>query len=737
MSDFFYELDFTVEDRDLQRVMRTLNRTGVEINRVVHGTDQFGNAISRISARNIDMTAAAFSRLRAEISLAQSSMQPSAHFGTHQVAQNYLAANRRIRAAILAGRREEAKLQKGWDKEQENSIKQANKFALNAINNWIKDEKKKRDEQHKTDADYFANRVKVAEKAQKEINKSFRETERVHNRMARSMQSGFGRAFGGARQLVHTMNGLRHMLYGIGAAVGAFAAFNFATRIAGEFYNMTKSAIEFNDELRRSETIFTGMGLLGSNKGMVEIMKGGTPAEKARLEESKSFGKNFSRELIDTAVETGQDYSAVVGAAKSLIPDMLDKLKGQGIDTSALLENQDDIKSITKDFIKMGAVLKMQDPMGHNLQWQLYALQELFAGTSGSKQDRGLEMVRSARRRLGIKITEDEAKPIADAVNAGRLREAMDLIMKRFERAGVSVNKLADLFQFTLAPNIDAIKAQFELLKAAFVDPFYDKFLTFAQNLRDYFGDVGKYKPFKDFVNNLGERFAEWGQKKFDNVFAFFRFLEKPEGHDWISVQIEKAIFLAKTYERAVVLGARVVGFVAGIEEADFSNVERIREASAQMEKNFENIERLLKPFLYIAKAIAWAFGQALEKIALITDRFKDIEDFWNGIHGKEVNTNPGIQGYNTWAMFNNGNMKPLPEGLFSRPKPQYPSTSIPVYSPPPAPKSIPEIGAPAKTSNVSFHIANVNLPGVKDKESFVGELTASPEVAANAVFGS
>jgi hypothetical protein len=269
------------------------------------------------------------------------------------------------------------------------------------------------------------------------------------------------------------------------AAIHAHSvAINMATSIIRSSFNLAaQSVVSFSshmfdtiEETRRAQVSFAALASMHTGKSLGQLRSDDPQTFNAAMRVSKII----SDRMRTISSETGQEFSRVAGAAKSLMADVLDKMNKTG-GGNALLQKPDEVIKVTEGLIRLGAVMRMSDPMGRNLSQQIFPLQEILSGTSGKG---AAELFTSLRKRTGIKISGQDANQIAAAVNAGNLSKMMELLSNRMARAGVAVTMIADLFKNTLSPNIDSIRAQFSSLFMSMFGEFYDSVLGGAKFLR-------------------------------------------------------------------------------------------------------------------------------------------------------------------------------------------------------------------------------------------------------------
>ncbi len=284
-------------------------------------------------------------------------------------------------------------------------------------------------------------------------------------------------------------------------------------QIGDKIKDWTVEAVNFNDEMARSRTVFEGLGILGQKNPdgtqmtLKQAEQSTNPKAREAFAKSEQFASQMMNRLQSVTIETGQDMNEVISSARQLLPDLINKRKARGYDTSALLESPDMFANVTEKMVRMAAVLKMSDPGGRKLGWHMVALQELMSGTSGGAKDKGMEIVKSMRTREGIRISEKEALPIANAVNSGDLDKALELITAVMERSGqgasVALNQLAN----TLGTNLDAFQTALKIMAGDFTKPLWEGLKSRFNEIRLVMSKVLKTDSIRKNLENVGKIF--------------------------------------------------------------------------------------------------------------------------------------------------------------------------------------------------------------------------------------
>lgn len=246
-------------------------------------------------------------------------------------------------------------------------------------------------------------------------------------------------------------------------------------QIGDKMQDWVFESLKLNDEMRRAQTVFTGLGLIGmrnSEGGMLSIEqaeKSSKTSDKQALAESEVASKQLMNKLVAVSLEAGEELNEVVSSARQLSTDLLNKAKQPD-----WIKNQGKYQETIVAMTELGAAFKSQDPQGRKMGWHMVAIQELFSGSSGSKKDTGMQNVRSMMLREGIKIREADATAISKAVNSGKITDAKDLIVKILERSGTSMTSLRNQQYKTLMPNLTGSIGAMQQIALQFTDPLYD-----------------------------------------------------------------------------------------------------------------------------------------------------------------------------------------------------------------------------------------------------------------------
>lgn len=238
-------------------------------------------------------------------------------------------------------------------------------------------------------------------------------------------------------------------------------------------------SVKLNDEMMRAQTVFTGLGLIGmkdATGGSLTIEgaeKSNKSSDRQTLAASEAASKQLMNKLVAVSLETGEDLNEVVASARQLSTDLLNKAKKPD-----WVKNQGTYQDVIVAMTEIGAAFKSQDPAGRKMGWHMVSIQELFSGSSGGKKDTGMQNVRSMMLREGIKIREADASSIAKAVNAGKIKEASEAIIKILDRSGTSIASLKNQQYKTLAPNVSGAQGALAQIGKEFTSPLYESLVN-------------------------------------------------------------------------------------------------------------------------------------------------------------------------------------------------------------------------------------------------------------------
>jgi hypothetical protein len=345
--------------------------------------------------------------------------------------------------------------------------------------------------------------------------------ERNHQLTLQRMQQGggIGGIFGGignvGRVIAYDM--LRRTITNI---------YQAAWRVAEALGQWTIESINFNDELARAQTVFTGLGMIGTrnNEGgpmtIPQAEVSSDPKVQEVLRKAQEGSDKMMRGLIEITALTGSDMDEVVSSARQILPDLINKRSKAGM-PNPYLQNPDELNMITQQMVKLASVLKMSDPGGRPLKWHMVAIQELFSGTSGGDKDKGREAVRSLRAREGIKMSDEEASTLAKAVNTGDLVRASQIIEATLERSGQGLQNLSNLLAKTLKPNVDGTVTALRLFGQKFTEILHKDLIADFTAMRVSLFDILEDPRFKTAMTALSGMFAESFKDIRDIVFRY------------------------------------------------------------------------------------------------------------------------------------------------------------------------------------------------------------------------
>ena len=340
-------------------------------------------------------------------------------------------------------------------------------------------------------------------------------------------------------------------------------------KVGDEIVEWTKSSILFNDEMERSKIVFKGLGLIGQkNKdGSAMSVKDAqnNPQMQQVFGKVNQFSEDMMARLVAVSANTGQSMEEIIASARQMMPDLLNKRKMKDGTSPLLGKGGEDFANVTEAMVQLAAVLKMSDPGGRALKWHMVAIQELFSGSSGNSQDKGMANVKSMMLREGIKIREDEAAPIAKAVNEGDVTKAGELIQQVLERSGQGIVTFSNLLEYTLMPNIDAIKTAFAFLSAQMNNPLYQQLVVMFSNYRKIMLNLMKDKSFLQLMESYGKQFRNAFRPFITPLNDFFQQIRDTKG-DSLKPYLDTFMSVTKNFNiifANFITG--VVGFFKGL----------------------------------------------------------------------------------------------------------------------------------------------------------------------------
>lgn len=341
-------------------------------------------------------------------------------------------------------------------------------------------------------------------------------------------------------------------------------------RVGDEIVEWTKNSIMFNDEMERSKIVFQGFGLIGqknkdgSAMSLMDAKK--NPAMANSVDKLTKFSEGMIGRMVALSAETGQSSEEIIASSRQLMADLINKKTKKG-GTSPLLDDKmsTELSNTTEEMVRLAAVLKMSDPGGRALKWHMVPIQELFSGSSGNAKDGGLQNVRSMMLREGIKIREEDAKPIAQAVNKGDIAKASELIQKVLEKAGQGVTTFSNLLEYTLMPNIDAIKTAFGYLSGVMNNPLYQHLIVAGIKYRKIMLNLMKDDGFLALMKDYGVKFRNAFRPLITPVNDFFQKLRDTKG-DSLKPYLDTFMSVTKNFNIIFANFIKgVVGFFSGL----------------------------------------------------------------------------------------------------------------------------------------------------------------------------
>jgi hypothetical protein len=363
---------------------------------------------------------------------------------------------------------------------------------------------------------------------EKKLQRELRETERIRRRTEREriesrrvMMRRAGLSDGGGTDLMgKSVSGpMRVIAYDL-VRRSLTEIYALANKVSRSISEWIVDGIKFNDELARSQTFFTSLGILGfkgvtgGQMTIAEASVSKDPKVAGMYQKSVANSETVMRKLMAVSAMTGQDLGEIVSATRQSMTDLLNKINKDG-KPGVYLQNVDTLNNVTERMVKLASVLRMADPQNRKLSFHMVGLQELFSGTTGTgekgkKESAGLQNVKSLLMREGIKIGEDRARQITQYVNKGNLEAAMDVVQDALERSGLGFEQLANMMNSTLQPAIDGTKMYLRIFNKIFTTDLYNRVLKpFFQATLRHFSLMEQDKVFVGAIEKLGRQFSD------------------------------------------------------------------------------------------------------------------------------------------------------------------------------------------------------------------------------------
>jgi type IV secretory pathway VirB2 component (pilin) len=362
---------------------------------------------------------------------------------------------------------------------------------------------------------------------EKKLQRELRETERIRRRTEREriesrrrLMRRAGFTDGGADLAGKSVSGpMRVIAYDL-VRRSLTEIYGLANKVSKSISEWIVDGIKFNDELARSQTFFTSLGILGfkgvtgGQMTIAEASVSKDPKVADMYKKSVTNSETVMRKLMAVSAMTGQDLGEIVSATRQSMTDLLNKINKDG-KPGVYLQNVDTLNNVTERMVKLASVLRMADPQNRKLSFHMVGLQELFSGTTGTgekgkKESAGLQNVKSLLMREGIKIGEERARQITQYVNKGNLEAAMDVVQDALERSGLGFEQLANMMNSTLQPAIDGTKMYLRIFNKIFTTDLYNRVLKpFFQATLRHFSLMEQDKVFVGAIEKLGRQFSD------------------------------------------------------------------------------------------------------------------------------------------------------------------------------------------------------------------------------------
>ena len=307
-------------------------------------------------------------------------------------------------------------------------------------------------------------------------------------------------------------------------------------KIGNSISNWIIDGIKFNDELARSQTFFTSLGILGfkgvtgQQMTVAEASVSKDPKVAEMYAKSVDNSEKVMRRMMAVSALTGQDLGEIVSSTRQAMTDLLNKLNKEG-KPGTYLKNTESLNDVSERMVKLASVLRMADPQNRKLSFHMVGLQELFSGTTGEGKDKkkesaGLQNVRSILMREGIRIGEERARKITQYVNTGNLQAAMDVVQDSLERSGLGFEQLSNMMNSTLQPAIDGTMMYLRIFNKIFTTDLYKQVVKpFFQATLRHFSIMEQNKTFVSGIEKLGKQFADAADSIIDDFAGIIDYL--------------------------------------------------------------------------------------------------------------------------------------------------------------------------------------------------------------------
>jgi len=365
--------------------------------------------------------------------------------------------------------------------------------------------------------------------------------------------------------------------------------------------------IKFNDEMKRAQTYFASLGLIGMKGALggqitiAEARASKDPEISNAFKKSEEISKRMVTKMMEISAQTGQDLQEIITAARQSASDLLNKMNKPG-QPNAFLQKPEVIEDITTRLVKLSSVLRMADPQNRKLGFHLVGLQEFFSGTSGSPKSEGASLAISLMRREGLKVGKQFTSEIAKAVNSGDIKKAMDILEEVLTSAGVGIEQIANFMDETLQPSIDSTIMMLKRFNMEITSGITnDSLRAFFAGLKNYLLYLSNQESVMQILSRVSIVLnnALWGLSR-RITETVDRLMQNP---DFIETTM---LNMTKTIESSIGLALSVFeaagAFMAGLFNGDMSG--SIDNISTRIQENLPFFYALGHNFTQLASAV-------------------------------------------------------------------------------------------------------------------------------------
>ena len=162
--------------------------------------------------------------------------------------------------------------------------------------------------------------------------------------------------------------------------------------------------------------------------------------------------------------------------------------------------------------------------VGGDLFYQAFPIQKMLTGSGKEDGENAAQNFRSALNRLNIRVLEKDQKLITKYATQGKMRQAMDEVMRIMKASGVSAATLGTMMSKTMEPNVAGTISSLMRIRNVITGPTYGAFTEFFKTVNRGFREIMMNDGFNKHLEKVGKSIKEFILK---DLHIFTRMMDR------------------------------------------------------------------------------------------------------------------------------------------------------------------------------------------------------------------